>query len=169
MGLGQYKVVIEARAVEAQRDLAERTAALTERDQRIAIGGIPQPRPKMDQREDRDRRAVVAQGIARNPQHVRRARYIAPSAAQRFDQRGFFHLQQVRHNGLGRIGLPQSLVFADAGHHVFGYDIDATLLAALAGAATGLLVTIADDTQLRAGEKVTLHAGESTVRGLLVQ
>jgi nucleotide sugar dehydrogenase len=33
--------------------------------------------------------------------------------------------------GLGRIGLPQSLVFADAGHQVFGYDIDATLVAAL--------------------------------------
>lgn len=26
--------------------------------------------------------------------------------------------------GLGRIGLPQSLVFADAGHFVFGYDAD---------------------------------------------
>ncbi len=30
--------------------------------------------------------------------------------------------------GLGRIGLPQSLVFADAGHQVFGFDSDAAVV-----------------------------------------
>jgi UDP-N-acetyl-D-mannosaminuronic acid dehydrogenase len=34
--------------------------------------------------------------------------------------------------GLGRIGLPQSLVFADAGHQVFGYDADPAVVDNLA-------------------------------------
>ncbi|RZJ13423.1 MAG: nucleotide sugar dehydrogenase, partial [Haliea sp.] len=37
--------------------------------------------------------------------------------------------------GLGRIGLPQSLVFAAAGHQVSGYDADPQVVQALQGAA----------------------------------
>lgn len=35
---------------------------------------------------------------------------------------------QVLFFGLGRIGLPQSLVFAEAGHQVFGFDADPTVI-----------------------------------------